>query len=490
MKRIKISLIFVLISLTSTFGQNFQTINSNRIAFFENEYNNVKAVRIDSVKYQNDSLLFPFTTIQQFDYDCFSPFEASWIGKSVIIKNNGLNEFVNKMGDTISIKTDASLGDTWIAFALYDSLTIEASVVSYDTLTFIGITDSVKTIKFQVYDKNMNLLNWELNNMNIRISKFHGFVTTLNFSLFPNCQFYNPYDTEILEEYNLTGLSNPKAGVSNLTWFEVNDFQVGDELHVLDESSCWNIYGTGSATTNKAIYKYLERTDYSDSIVYRYSRKQSIHTVWTDSSDFKYYDDTLTTTIKTDPLFDKLPGEPIIENELITYSFRMKNDFHLSKFNLRGFEIYSFDGSSCWNTIILDGCLKENQYIKGLGGPYYYCNEAFCLGGAERRLVYYKKGGVTWGNPLTITGISDASISSDITIFPNPTKNQITVDISDGNYQDLQIFIYDIQGKLQKTECLEPDNSTINISSLDSGVYILKISDNDKVLKMDRLIIE
>ncbi|HQA76544.1 MAG TPA: T9SS type A sorting domain-containing protein [Salinivirgaceae bacterium] len=489
MKRLQISLILALISTISTFGQNFQTISSDRIAFFENEYNNVKAVRIDSVKYQNDSLLFPFTTIQQLDYDCFSPFEASWIGKSVIIKNNGLNEFINKMGDTISIKTSANLGDTWIAFSLYDSLTIEASVVNYDTLTFIGVTDSVKTIKFHVYDKNMNLLDWELNNMNIRISKFHGFVTTFNFYLFPNFQFDNPYKTEIFEEYNLVGLSNPRAGINNLTWFEVNDFQIGDELHILDTSSCLHSDGSGSATTNKAIYKYLERTDYSDSIVYRYSRKQSIHTVWTDSSDFRYYDDTLRTTIKADPLFDKLPGEPIFyEND--TYNYYMTNESLLSKNIPLGYERYSFGGDLCWHAYIFDGCLRDDYYVKGLGGPYYSCSEAFCFGGAERSLVYYKKGGVTWGDPLTITEISDVSISKSIMIFPNPAKNQITVNISDGNYQDLQIFIYDIQGKLQKTECLEPNNSTINISSLDSGIYILKISDNEKVLKIDRLVVE
>lgn len=487
MKQIQISLILVLISTISTFGQNFQTISSNRIAFFENEYNNVKAIRIDSVKYQNDSLLYPFTTIQQLDYDCFSPFEASWIGKSVIIKDNGLNGFVNKMGDTISIKTDANLGDTWIAYALHDSLTIEASVVSYDTLTFIGITDSVKTINFQVYDKNMNLLDWELNNMRIRISKHHGFVTIFDFYMFPNLQFDYPYET--LEEYNLIGLSNPKAGISNLTWFEVNDFQVGDELHILDESSCWNFDGYGSATTSKANYKYLERTDYSDSIVYRYSRKQSIHTVWTDSSDFKYYNDTLTTTIKPNPLFDKLPGEPIIyENE--TYNYYMTNGSHLSKTDAGGTERYWFDDNYCWNAALVDGCLRDDKYIKGLGGPYYSCTQSFCLGGAERKLAYYNKGGVTWGNPLTITGISDASISRDITIFPNPAKNQITVNISDGNCRDLQIFIYDIQGKLQKTECLESNYSTINISNLDLGVYILKITDNERVLKMDRLIVE
>lgn len=76
MRRIEISLIFVLISVISTFGQEYQTINSNRIAFFGNGHGNIRCIRIDSVKHQSDSTLFPFATIQQFGYDCFSPVAA------------------------------------------------------------------------------------------------------------------------------------------------------------------------------------------------------------------------------------------------------------------------------------------------------------------------------------------------------------------------------------------------------------------------------
>jgi hypothetical protein len=487
MKTIKLSLISVLISFTSVFGQNYQTISSNRIVYFDNEYNNIKCIRIDSIKHEVDSVFFPFAVIQQLDYDCFSPFIASWIGKSVTIKENRINEFTNKKGDTISIKTNSNIGDKWIAFKIQDSLIIEATIINHDTMTFLGISDSVKTIGFQAYDKNMNQLDFGINDMQLQISKSHGFVTIFNFYLFPNFQV--DYPSERFEEYNLIGLSNPKIGVGNLTWFEVNDFQVGDELHVLDESSCWYGDGYGSATTNKAIYKYLERTNYSDSIVYRYSRKQSIYTTWTDSSDFKYYDDTITATIKPDSLFDKLPGEPII-NEYETYNFYMTNESPLSKTNPKGYESYGFDGDSCWWMIIADGCLTDDKYIQGLGGPYYSCTYAFCLGGAERKLVYYKKGEVSWGNPITITGISGVSEAKDIMIFPNPAINQINITISNSNYQALQIFIYDIQGKLQKTISLKSSNSMINISDLNSGIYILKIADSEKVLKMDRLIIK
>jgi hypothetical protein len=487
MKKLITSIIFVLISIINTFGQHYQTIGSNRIAYFDNEYGNIKCIRIDSVKHQQvDSVLFPFATIQKLDYECFSPFVASWIGKSITIKDNGLNEFNNKTGNTISIKTNANLGEKWIAFVLPDSLTIEATVLSHDTLTFIGITDSVKTIGFQSYDKNMNKINKGLNGMQLQISKNYGFVKTFNFYLFPDLQA--DYPIEKFEEYDLIGLSNPKVGVNNLTWFEVNDFQVGDELHILDESVCRNIE-YGYAKTNKAIYRYLERNDYPDSIVYRYARKQSIYTNWFDSSSFLYYDDTLKTVIKSNSLFDKLPGEPIVIDNA-AFNYYMTNESPLSKTYPGNNENFMFRGDSCWTMVIADGCLTADKYIMGLGGPYYSCTHTFCWGGEERKLVYYKKGDITWGSPLEISGIADISNAKDIKVYPNPSKKDIYITFPDSNYHNPCIYIYNIQGELQKVKQLESNNSLINISELRKGIYILKIADNETILKIDKLIIE
>jgi hypothetical protein len=486
MKSIKLTLIFALISILSASGQNYQTVNSKRIVYFNNQNKNIKCIRIDSVKIHSDSILFPFTEIKKLDYNCYSPIVASWIGKKIIIKENGYNEFMNKMGDTITIHTNASVGDKWIAFQIKDSLIVEASVVNHDTLTFLGLIDSVKTIRFQTFDKKMNLLVEDLNNMEIKISKNYGFVKTLNFYLFPN--FNIDYPSDLLEEYNLIGLSNPEVGIHNLTWFEVNDFQIGDELHILDESSCWDGRGNGSATTNKAIFKYIERTDYKASIVYRYSRRQSITTIWSDSSSFNFYSDTLTTTIKPDSFFDKLPGEPIVL-DYGTYNYFMINESPLAKFS-PSYSEFGFTGDSCWHLIMADGCLSDYKYIKGLGGPYYSCTEAFCLGGAERSLVYYKKGSIAWGSPLIITDISVIDNKRSIQVYPNPASDFLNVKLLDKSYSDCIICIYSIQGKLMISRKLELTDSKLDISDLSSGIYILKIFDNKKVLKLDKLIIK
>ena len=164
--------------------------------------------------------------------------------------------------------------------------------------------------------------------MNLQISKNYGFIKTFNFYLFPDITVDYPPDQ--FEELDLAGLSNPKTGVQNLTWFDVNDFRPGDELHILDESSTWFGNVSGYTTTNKAVYKYLDRTDYEDSIVYHYSRRQSIYTLWSDSSSFKFYNDTLKEVIKPDTLFDKLPGAAIV-SDFEMYSYYMANGALLSK---------------------------------------------------------------------------------------------------------------------------------------------------------------
>lgn len=488
MKPLKLTIILLLCSISNIIiGQDYQTINSNRIAYFDNQFwKNIECIRIDSIKNQRDSILYPFCVIQNVSSYCFSPYVASWIGKNVTIKENGQNEFINKVGDTITINTNAVLGEKWIAFN-NASLTIEATVKFHDTLTFLGINDSVKTIEFQSYDKNMDSVNLRLNDMQVQISKNYGFVKIFNFYLFPNFKVAYPF-RKILE-YDLIGLSNPKVGVQNLTWFDVHDFQIGDELHILNEVTSGK---NNLVVTDKAIYKYLKRTDYSDSIVYLYSRKQSIFSTWSpNNSSFEYYDDTLRTTIKPNSIFDKLSGEPIVSDSK-AYNYYMTNGSPPTKTNYRKTVSFGFVGDSCWETNIPeDGCdTQENTFVKGLGGPYYSCSQHFSLGDVSKQLVYYKKGETIRGNPLIVTGISEIEAVNKIMVYPNPTNGYLNISIEGNTHSDIFIHFYDIQGRYQKTENLGSNNTKVDISDLSTGIYILKITDNGTILKMDRLIIE
>lgn len=486
MKKIKLIILLSLINLSFMMAQDYQTVKSDRIAYFNNQYGNVKCIRIDSVNYQNDSILFPFSNIQQIDYDCFTPYGASWIGDKLIIQNNGYNIFFNKELDTIKIKTNALLNESWTAYELADSTRIIATVLKYDTLGFIGQLDSAKTIGFQVYDKTMTPISNKLNNMSVILSKNFGLVKTFNFNLFPD------YETdhslyEQLEEYDLIGLSKPQIGIQNLTWFDVHDFQIGDEIHVLYQSGRW-AEGYDYAQSKKTIFKYLERTDYADSIIYRLELKRSIQKTWPDSSAFEYFHDTINSVIKPNALFEKLPGEPII-SEYEAYSYSMTNGTNLSKTEPsdHGKFYHSFD--SCWSYIDVYGCFPSYNYIKGLGGPYYQCITASVFGNVKNELVYYKKGQVTWGTPLIITEISNNNYEVNIELFPNPAKENIWIKTQTSNLP-FTFELIDLNGQTLMIKEIKDGLSSVNVDKLPSGIYLYRLRNKNGTTKFGKLIIE
>jgi len=105
----------------------------------------------------------------------------SWIGGKIIIKEDGTNLWLNKNHDTICIKTQAKLNEAWTAFNIVDSLSIKAKVVDHDTVQFLGLIDSVKTIDLLAYDKNLNPI--KINGMDklpLKISKNHGIIQTFD----------------------------------------------------------------------------------------------------------------------------------------------------------------------------------------------------------------------------------------------------------------------------------------------------------------------
>ena len=63
----------------------------------------------------------------------------------------------------------------------------------------------------------------------------------------------------------------------------------------------------------------------------------------------------------------------------------------------------------------------------------------------------------------------------NISIYPNPISDIVYLD---GNYSQLKAVVYDILGKQVMNQ---PITNHIDISQLDKGVYILKLSDGAKL---------
>jgi len=455
-------------------AQNYQTVNSGRIAYFERYSSDFGCVRIDSVKSETDSILFPSINFQSFDGYCFTP--GHWLSSRIILQQSGDNLFFNRKNDTIRIKTKAALNDSWICYELPDSVSIISTLVSNEIASFLGLQDSVKVISFKYFDKNMNPVDHEINELTIAISKSYGLVKTLDFNNFP--EYVHSDNQEYSLECNLCGLSDPKTGFQDFSWFEAHDFHTGDEIHVLTEEVAIIPGATGYYTISsnkKTIDKYINRTDYPDSIIYKIDR---IERMFDSAKGISYSHDTIIKKIVAYPDFDHLPGEPVIhENSAFVNALMSFSDLPIKTVYDKTFYLFE----NCWTTPIEDGCLTKQSYIKGLGGPYSYCS-----GGIEGYSeyscfpVYYKKADSSWGTPLIIDAIPQTTIEKKIDVYPNPAKDEIRINSSlpSGPFT---FELIDQTGRLI-FKTVHPDtHSAIKLTSCYRGIYFYRILLDGKV---------
>ena len=112
-----------------------------------------------------------------------------------------------------------------------------------------------------------------------------------------------------------------------------------------------------------------------------------------------------------------------------------------------------------------DEMVGTGSSISGLPAGTYYClieDANACLAFTEEITITFE------------TSVEDA-IFSDVSLFPNPAINELFIDCT--NPLD-KIKVYDAQGKFV-SEFNSPGNS-INISSLNSGIYLIELNINEK----------
>lgn len=478
MKRLNLLLFFVFIVTSFIKAYDYQAVYSHRTVFFQ-EAEEVLPIRIDSIKINSDSILYPIRSIETVDYSCFNPKGASWMGKKIIVNQNW-NYFFNAQNDTIKFKTSASLNESWDVYSSPEIL-IKGTVISIDTVHFLGLVDSVKTIELKAYTITLNALPHKLDNKRIRISKHYGFIDTMNFNSWPAYQF--TYIQGDIFQPTLAGMTNPEIGIQNLTWFKVFDFQPGDEIHS-EYNSGWAVGPPPSHfTTNiKTIKKYISRTDHTDSIQYIIDFQQiaTEYIKGTFVPTINHY--TTTETIKPNTEFDKLAREPIIDdysaglNTQLYSTFQVKRAPHITE------NVFERDDSNCWSQIILDGCFPMNSYYKGLGGPYIECT-GWMMSFENNSLVYYKKGAETWGTPLVIDGLSEAKNKQAIAVYPNPATDIINFGVS----ENAEITITDLQGKSLINKAISCFDNTISLDNLSAGLYIYRIVQNGNVTQTGKI---
>jgi hypothetical protein len=87
---------------------------------------------------------------------------------------------------------------------------------------------------------------------------------------------------------------------------------------------------------------------------------------------------------------------------------------------------------------------------------------------------------------MSINSIS--SVSNGINLYPNPTNGILNIAISSELAGNTSIEVYDALGKLVVKETLTNETTTINTSKLTDGMYVYKVINNNKAIKIGKIV--
>lgn len=149
------------------------------------------------------------------------------------------------------------------------------------------------------------------------------------------------------------------------------------------------------------------------------------------------------------------------------------------------------DDVRIWKTVKTQAEIAANMDVKLLGtesnlAAYWKVDEGTGLTANDATANNYDgtlKNGTAW---ITTThscwgvGVEENNNHQQIlSIYPNPSSEIITLDYS--SVKPTQAVIFDITGKVMATINLTSDKTTFDITSLPSGIYVVRLTNNDRV---------
>ncbi|MFN1218147.1 T9SS type A sorting domain-containing protein [Chryseobacterium kwangjuense] len=88
----------------------------------------------------------------------------------------------------------------------------------------------------------------------------------------------------------------------------------------------------------------------------------------------------------------------------------------------------------------------------------------------------------------TLSSSETVSNQEGILLYPNPARDYLYVDFTSTPYKGSEYQLFDSQGKLIKKDAISQPKSEIDLSSLHSAVYIMRINKNGENLKTFKVI--
>ena len=478
----KLLLFIIFLSPFCCKAQNYQCLQSGVKHYFLNGNNYLRGIRIDSVRTIGDTTFYyPFHTPRGIWYPGvggpvtgLDSNGGSWLGKKVAQLTDGTFLFDNLWGDTVIIDVQAALGDSWLFYRDTSGLYYKATVTSIDTMTFLGILDSVKTITINSYHDGALNTSDSLNGFQIVLSKNNGFVQVFDLYTFPyhsEAVVYGTADADFyLDQSLLTppGYFSTSPGVNNSiyklatfinpTISQLDDWNIGDVFENANNDTEF----TTPAPMQYILDTIIGKTVLPHSTIYKYS---GLLANFTSASSYvdEYYggNDTLSDTTY---LFDtsKMPEETGTN----IYSYYYPNDSSYcfkSPAYVSGFALY------------LDGVII--MYKIGFGQTYNHFEEEGPLI-VNTQLIFSNKSNNPCGSYYPLPPLSTPSLNATntLTIFPNPTTESLNIQSTNQLINKIQVTNLFGQTVISKQFAVGSLQCDVDVSALPAAVYFIQVN--------------
>jgi hypothetical protein len=88
----------------------------------------------------------------------------------------------------------------------------------------------------------------------------------------------------------------------------------------------------------------------------------------------------------------------------------------------------------------------------------------------------------------TVLGLEEQQISLNMLAYPNPTTDYLTLTVGNTELSGLSFQLYDNRGKVVASKKITSSSETIQMGSLPSALYFLKVENNNKEVKTFKII--
>ena len=478
-----ISLLILLFSPLWMAGQQWQNICSPGVTRFSNPATHLASFRLDSAKLVQgtvyDTQYYSYPTVHKPEgQSCYDTVTGSVLGNRVIRRVNGSFVFFNRTGDSIYLKPDAALQQSWRMMTLPNQAYLQATVTAISNDTVCGLPDQVKVITLQAKNAANQNIQHLFNNRTIELSQNYGI----------NRIFYLPDFPADTIPWILAGKDTPPVGLQDFSLADAYNYNVGDEFHI--EEYHGNSMGSMAAEIIHVILsKNVSAT--GDTIIYL---TEECMRYWNSGQPWPSYSHSTRndTSILHNHLFfngfSRQPTEFYPKPDLYCDLY----DAYASPFNGREVKriyyrntVYN-PASACW---VYHQTYPWYEYSPGIGQTQFYDKYVtysppqFITTTHTIQLVYFRKGTETWGTPLApfctaILGEKDrpAPGTAGVTVTPNPFHDQAEINVSGLNPDERgRVILYDYVGReVFRTE-VASNPFILTRENIPDGIYLLQV---------------